>query len=250
MDNKNYGKQLYSLLYMNIRIKALFTIAVIGILSSCKKNDDAPPAKLTALLNLVNASNATINFYQNGSRINNTTSYYPGGTLGYLTVAAGQQNFQVKNAGAANPNYLFSMPLKLDSGKAYSLYVSGQTPGSVFFTNDNFLADTSGNAQLRFVNASPDAGPLVLAFEGRSASNVVTSTPQFSNISYKTTTSFVTVAPGTFNLSVYKSASPLNPLRDTVALVAGGIYTLVSYGTTGTIGNQALGSTLITNAVN
>ena len=250
MDNKNYGKQLYSLLHMNIRVKALFIIAFVGFLSACKKNDDAAPVKLTTLVNLVNASNATINFYLNGTRINNTTSYFPGGTLGYVPFAAGEQNFQIKNAGPATPNALFSMPLKLDTGKAYSLYVSGQTAESVFFTNDNFLADTSGNAQLRFVNASPDAGPLVLAFEGRDASNAITSTPQFSNISYKTTTGFVTVAPGTFNLSVYRSASALNPSRDTVALVAGGIYTLVSYGTTGTAGNQALGSTLITNAVN
>ena len=247
MDNKNYGKQLYSLLYMNIRVKALFIIACVGILSACKKNDDAPAVKLTALLNVVNASNATINFYQNGTRINNTTSYYPGGTLGYVTVTAGAQTFEVKNAGPANPNYLISMPLKLDSGKAYSLYISGQTTENVFYTNDNFEPDTAGKAKLRFVNASPDAGGLVLAFEGRDANNAITSTPQFSNISYKATTDFVTVAPGTFNLSVYKSSSALSPKRDTVALAAGRVYTLVSYGAVGTVGNQALGSTLVIN---
>jgi hypothetical protein len=193
----------------------------------------------------VNASNATINFFQNGSRINNTTSYYPGGTLGYLTVTAGEQNFQVKNAGAATPNYLFSMPLKLDSGKAYSLYVSGQTTESVFVTNDDFSPDTSGKAKLRFVNASANAGPLVLAFEGRGAGNVITTTPQFSNISYKATTDFLSVAPGTFNLSVYSST--FSPKKDTVALAAGKVYTVVGYSTVDDLKKPAIGTTIVTN---
>lgn len=247
MDNKNYGKQLYSLLYMNIRVKALFVIAFVGILSACKKNDDAPVVKPTTLVNLVNASNATINFYVNGTRINNTTSYFPGGTLGYLPFAAGSQNFQVKNAGPATPNYLFTMPLNFDTEKAYSLYVSGQTAESVFFTDDDFSPDTLGKAKIRFVNASPDAGGLVFSFTGKSSLGAILDTAQFSNVAYKTTTDFVAVTSGVRNIGVYNSSSPSNVRRDTVTLAGGKVYTLVSYGTVGTSGSQALGATLITN---
>ncbi|WP_343115047.1 DUF4397 domain-containing protein [Mucilaginibacter sp.] len=247
MDNKNYGKQLYSLLYMNIRVKALFIIAFAGMLSACKKNNDAPTVTPTAQVNLVNASNAVINFYQNGTRINYTTSYFPGGTLGYIPFKAGDQNFQIKNAGAATPNYLFSMPLKLDSGKFYSLYVSGQTAESVFLTDDDFSADTGGKAKLRFVNAVPSGGTMVLAFEGRGADNAIITTPQFSNVNYKVTTDFVTVAPGTFNLSVYQSSLALPAQKDTVALAAGRVYTVVGYSTVDNLGKPAIGTTFITN---
>lgn len=230
---------------MNTRFKILFFIGAVACLTSCKKNNDAPDATITTSLNVVNASNNTINFYQNGTRLNNTGSYLPGGTLGYLTVKAGLQNYQVKIDGTADP--LFTLPLTLDSTKTYSLYISGKTAESVFYTTDVLAADTNGMAQLRFVNASPDAGPLVLAFEDRDASNAIVSTPQFKDVSYKTTTGFIKVKSGVFNLGVYKSSSPLNPKRDTVTLNGGSIYTFYSYGETGSAGNQGLGTGLIVN---
>jgi len=233
---------------MNIRIKAFtFIIAAAACWASCKKNNDAPTIVPTTSVNVINASNNVINFYQNGTRINNTSSYYPGGTLGNLTVKAGLQNYQAKLASPSTPNYLFTLPLTLDSGKVYSLYVSGQTPESVFFTNDT--ATTNKLAKLRFVNASPDAGPLVLAFVTPGTPPV--STPQFSNIAYKTTTPFLNVTPsttGSLILSVYQVGSDISTAKnDTVTISTGKIYTVVSYGTIGSGGNQALGTSFIVN---
>ncbi len=234
---------------MNTRIKAFsFIIAIAICWASCKKNDDKPAFQSTTRINVINASNNMINFYQNGTRINNTSNYYPGGTLGNLTVKAGLQNYQVKLADPSTPNYLFTLPLTLDSGKVYSLYVSGQTPESIFFTNDTATAPTNNTAKLRFVNASPDAGPLTLAFVTSGATPV--STPQFSNIAYKTTTDFLNVTPsttGSLILSVYQAGSPNNAKKDTVTISTGRIYTVVSYGTIGSGGNQALGTSLIVN---
>jgi hypothetical protein len=233
---------------MNIRIKAFtFIIAAAACWASCKKNNDAPTILPTTNVNVINASNNVINFYQNGTRINNTSSYYPGGSLGNLTVKAGLQNYQVKLASPSTPNYLFTLPLTLDSGKVYSLYVSGQTPESVFFTNDT--ATTNKFAKLRFVNASPDAGPLVLAFVTPDPNPV--STPQFSNIEYKKTTDFLNVTPsstGSLILSVYQVGSDIKTAKkDTVTISTGRIYTVVGYGTVGSGGNQALGTSLIVN---
>ncbi|WP_419701162.1 DUF4397 domain-containing protein [Mucilaginibacter sp. NFX135] len=233
---------------MNIRVKAFtFIIASATCWASCKKNNDRPTYLPTTSVNVINASNNIINFYQNGTRINNTSSYFPGGTLGNLTVKAGLQNYQIKLASPSTPNPLFTLPLTLDSGKVYSLYVSGQTPESIFFTNDTEVAD-SKVAKLRFVNASPDAGPLVLAFV---TPVTQVSTPQFSNIAYKTTTDFLNVTPsttGSLILSVYQAGSDISTARkDTVTVSTGRIYTVVGYGTIGSGGNQAISTSLIVN---
>lgn len=233
---------------MNIRVKALFIVAAVAyIISSCKKNDDKPQVTNTTNLNVVNASLNTINYYINGTRINNTTSYYPGGTLGYVPVIAGTQNYQVKIAGNTNP--LFTKPLTLDSGKYYSLYVAGQTADDAFLTHDVLQTDTNDNALVRFVNASPDSGPLVVAFEGTSATNTILDTIKFNNVTYKTSTDFIRIKGGFIhNVSVYQASSPLNPKRDTtITLNAGQIYTLFTYGSVKTAGNQGLNTHLIIN---
>jgi hypothetical protein len=233
---------------MNIRVKALFIIAAIAYtISSCKKNDDAPQVTETTNLNVVNTSLNTINYFINGTRINNTTSYYPGGTLGYVPVLAGTQNYQIKIKGNTDP--LFTRSLTFDAGKYYSLYVAGSTADDAFFTNDVLTADTLGNALVRFVNASPDSGPLVVAFEGGSLATTVLDTVKFNNVTYKTTTDFIQVKGGfVHNVSVYRASSPLNPKRDTtVTLNAGQIYTIYSYGLVSSAGNQGLSTRLIVN---
>ena len=233
---------------MNIRIKAFtFIIAAAVCWASCKKNNDRPIYLPTTSVRVINASNNIINFYQNGTRLNNTSSYFPGGTLGNLTVKAGLQNYQIKLASPSTPNPLFTLPLTLDSGKVYSLYVSGQTPESIFFTNDT-ATTASKVAKIRFVNASPDAGPLTLAFV---AGTPPVFTPQFSNIVYKTTTDFLNVTPsstGSLVLSVYQAGSDMSTAKkDTVTISTGRIYTVVGYGTIGSGGNQAIGTSLIVN---
>ncbi|WP_183563993.1 DUF4397 domain-containing protein [Mucilaginibacter sp. SP1R1] len=230
---------------MNSRIKALFVIVGVTCLWACKKNDDAPKRQPTTGLNVVNASDNTINFYQNGARLNNASSYFPGGSLGYLSVIAQNQNYQVKIAGATAP--LFSFSMSLDSGKRYSLYVTGKTASDYFYKPDTLNADTSGLTKFRFVNASPNAGPLVLAFEGMDNNKAVLDTIKFNNINYKTITPFVTITGGVRNVSIYSASAPLNAVKDTITLNPSGIYTIYSYGTINASGGQGFGTGLIAN---
>ena len=245
---------------MNIRIKAFtFIIAVAACWASCKKNNDRPVFLPTTNLRVINASTDTVNFYQNGTLVNTASNYFPGGTLSsLLIVKAGLQNYQVKLAKPSAPNALFTLPLTLDSGKTYSLYISSRSADGIFFTNDTASAPTNNTAKLRFVNASPDGGSLTLAFVTSGTSPV--STPQFSNIPYKTTTDFLNVTPsttatpgttlavGAVILSVYQTGSDTkNAKKDTVTLSTGRIYTVVGYGTIGAGGNQAISTSLIVN---
>lgn len=230
---------------MNIRVKILLVIAgVVCLWSACKKNDDRPQAKLTTNLNVVNVSNNAINFYQNGTRLNNTGSYIPGGTLGYIPVLAGTQNFQVKVAGNADP--LFSLPLALDTGKLYSLYI-GPTAGDTFSTTDVFESPGADSIMVRFVNASPDAGLLGVSFHSSDANSTVITPAEFKDVEYKRTTNFIATPSGELILNVYRSSAPSDPKIDTLTFNSGGVYTIYSYGTLGSGGITNLNTRLVIN---
>lgn len=227
---------------MNISIKVLFVFAAAVLaIASCKKNDDAPALRLTTSVNFVNTSNNTINIYLNGTRLVNSSVYFPGGTLGYMDVTAGTQNYAVKLAG--NPMPLFTKSILFDTAKVYTLYIAGSTAEDAFYTTDTLVSDTGDYAKLRFVNASQSAGKMMVAFTNEGSANEI----KFDTVSYKRTTPFIRVKSGTFNLGIYREAFPTGPLRDTVTLDAHRVYTLYSYGTVGASGNQGLSDGLIVN---
>jgi hypothetical protein len=92
--------------------KLIFVVvfALTG-LYSCKNNDEIFQPKVSAFINVVNASADTLNFYLNGTRQNNASSLSPGGQSFYIAVPDGQQNYQFKKPG--DFNVLFSVPLTL-----------------------------------------------------------------------------------------------------------------------------------------
>ena len=116
---------------MNIKIQFLLLFILLTGLSACQKASDLVTVPLTSSVNVINAGADTLNFYQNGTRINNLSSFYPGGSLGYLAVTAGTQNYQFKKAG--HPDALIDLPLTLAAKKQYSLFVAGQSADKVFF---------------------------------------------------------------------------------------------------------------------
>ncbi|WP_184550608.1 DUF4397 domain-containing protein [Mucilaginibacter sp. FT3.2] len=214
---------------MNTRIKALFFVAAAVICwASCKKSNDDPAATSSlSVVGFFNLSSNDVNFYVNGTRINNTTTYYPGGTLGYLNVIAGAQNYSIKIDGSTTPFFEKSLTFATDSG--YSLYVSGKTANDIFYSKDLWVPDTGTNltkyAQIRYVNASSTSGNMSFVLRG------TTDSAQFSNVAYKTTTNFTRVNAGIHYIGVYRAAYPTVPKIDTVTITAGKIYTFYGYGT-------------------
>ncbi|MEO6851222.1 MAG: DUF4397 domain-containing protein [Mucilaginibacter sp.] len=233
---------------MNTRLLVLFFAAFVIGLSSCKKYNDAPVATLVSGINVINASADTVNFYSNGTRLNNNSNLFPSVSSGYYTVAAGQQDYQVKKS--FNPvtnsiQTLFSIPLKLDSGKYYSLFLTGETPAQTFVITDALQnvsnTVTTPSCYVRFVNASPDAGNLDLA---------IGSDVTFTTIPFKSASDFVLIAAGTsIPVNVYSSGSATSIFSVPVTLTAGYSYTFYSEGKLSGIGNSAfdLGSTVNVN---
>ena len=220
---------------MNIKLLLLLTVLAFG-LASCKKTDDASATVQTTGLNVVNASSDTLNYYLNGTRINNASSIYPLGSSGYLQVAIGEQNYAFKRPRSSE--VLMSLPLALDSGKTYSLYVAGRSPDLTFSTIDTLAVDTGRRAMIRFVNASPDAGTLDV---------MVGDTVNFKVRAFKTATVFLPVNAGEKHIRVYQSGSATAKIDETRTLIGGRVYTLFTKGKLNGAGSAALGTGLIVN---
>lgn len=223
-------------LIMNIRALILyFAVLVIG-LSACKKeNGDLVPVVNTTNLNVINASADTLNFYQNGTRLNNTSNLYPFGSLGYMSVAVGSQNYQFKRAGSSDA--LVGKVLALDTAVNYTLFVAGETPDKVFLLNDVFPVDSTITVSIRFVNASPMAANVDVYIGDKF---------NYKNQAFKSATPFVGIASGKNALSIYEAGTTNLLAGGTLTLVAGNSYTLFIKGVPKGTGNNVFGARIIT----
>ena len=214
----------------------LILIALLaGMLFSCKKMDaDLPPEPGDeALMNVVNATADTLNTFQNGTRFNYTSSFYPGGSLGYLKVLAGLHQYQIKKNGT--PNVLLDLPMQLDSGKIYSFFIAGNTAERVFLTKDVFLA--SNDVEIRFVNTSPG-----MTFDIKIADNF-----NHSNRTFKSVTDFVKMTAGKKHFEIYETGNAVPLKTGDLTLADSRVYTLFTKGTVTGTGDNAFDVKLIPN---
>ena len=213
----------------------LLITLLAGMLFSCKKMDgDLPPETGdAALMNVINATADTLNIFQNGTRFNYTSSFYPGGSLGYLNVLAGEHQYQIKKDGT--PNVLLSLPLQLDSGKIYSFFIAGNTADRVFLTNDIILANN--DVRIRFVNASPG-----INIDIKIAGNF-----NYSNRTFKSVTDFVKMTAGKNHYEVYQTGNPIPLKTGDITLAESRVYTLFTKGTVAGTGDSAFDVKLVAN---
>lgn len=220
---------------MNLRLTFLLLVIAAG-LTSCKNNDNVFPVKnLDAGFRIVNASPNTINYYLNGTRLNNNGALSPGVATPYIATTAGQQNFQFKLNGS--PDILFSWPEKMPDSVGYTLYITGTTVDKAFRMRDVFAVDT-GFAALGFVNASSAAGNIDVA---------VGDTLRFKKTSFKTQTEFTGVANGERDVKFYKAGTTTLLKDTTFTMSQNHVYTIYSYGTPGATGSSQFGVGITTN---
>jgi hypothetical protein len=216
----------------------------IAVFFSCKKNNDAPVVSTSIdSLNVVNATADTINYYLNGTRLNNNSNLYPAGSSGYYQVPGGSQAFQVKklfNPTSNTVQTLFNITLPLVPHHYYSLFVAGESSTQAFTTLDTLRADTITNqCYVRFVNASPDASNFDFA---------VGDTLKFTSKAFKSSSGFVSIGVSGFKpLALYQSGSSTPLISTTYPLVAGLSYTFYTQGTLSGTGNSALSLSVTIN---
>ena len=225
---------------MKNRCLILVFIAAITGLYSCKNNDEVLKKVVSTSINVVNASADTLNFFANGTRINNTSPIYPASFSYYLHALAGQQNYEIKKNN--NPNVLFSLPLNLTDSVFYSLYVYGESAAKTFMTNDSpLLVPTGADTSLvRFVNASPDAGTLNV---------MVGDTVAFNASTFKSSSVFLPVgSSGLKEVRIYLAGSSTAKIDTTMNIQPNSTYTIFSKGLLNGKGNAAFGVGLVLNA--
>ena len=212
---------------MTKRFYILFFFAAVLAVESCKNNDSVFKPLLYAGLNVVNASADTLNFYLNGTRQNNSSSLYPGSQSFYLGVPQGAQNYQFKKAEAFS--VLFSVPLTLKDSVSYSLYVAGESVDKTFSTTDSLYLDTAQySTQIRFVNASSEAGSLD-AYVG--------DTLNYKSRAFTSSPVFLPTGSGIKQVKISVAGSSTLLVDTPITFQPGRIYTLFSRGTVKGTGN-------------
>jgi hypothetical protein len=209
-----------------------FAFAVIGLSACTKVTDDTIVGNTSNLLTVINASTDTLNFYQNGTRLNNTSNLYPFGQLSNLSVIVGNQNFQFKKAGSPNTLVNFPFTIKKDTIR-YTMFFAGESADKIFVIRDTLKIDTF--ARVRFVNASPVNVDVAIG-----------NGFNYKNLSFKSATPFIPLVGGKFALSIYQAGTTTLLASGTLTLAKNNLYTLYTKGVLNGTGNNLFGARILT----
>lgn len=232
-DFKNISKRLV------VRVGAICIISFA--LSSCiKSHDDTPPAPV-AVLSVIQDSpgQPPLDFTLNGTRVNSTQIVYGSG-LDYFRAFSGKRTAAFVTAGGAT---VLSDTMTLKQNYAYTLCLVNKaaTPGFLLL-NDAIAAPTPGNANLRFVDLSPDAPAVDLAIKDGAVlvpNKAFKGFSSFSSIEAKTYTFEIRQA-GTNTVLATLSNKVINP---------GFVYTIYFRGLNDATDGNKLTADLIINAI-
>jgi hypothetical protein len=243
------------------RSRSITALLCVALLSACgdsavQKITSFPPGSSIKFYNfgVCGATQTTttscmpgVNFYANDTKmtaVSSTsgtesplgTAYAALGNNGiYSGIAPGQYTIsgRISAAGTDKDVPVSNTSVTLADGKYYSYYLSGfynTTAKTVdsFIVEDGLAAIDLTATYVRFVNAIANANPMTLY-----AKNTTTGTETAigAETAYKSAGAFVSVAPGTYDLSTRYSGSTSNAIsRTAVAFVPGKTYTISARG--------------------
>jgi len=222
---------------MNIKAVILFfALAVIGLYACNKNASDLPIINKKAVITVINATSDTVNFYQNGTRLNIGSNLTPLGQYLDIPINAGTSRFQFKKAG--NPNAFVDAPFTIKDTTSYTMFIAGESLDKVFLLENRFITDTNKNiAYVRFVNASPVDDALNVAINN--------DTTNFTAVPFKSATPFAVVRSGKVSLAVRMGSDTTKRLSGTITLTNGSYYTLFTKGTLSGTGINAFGARIL-----
>src|ERR687897_666016 len=165
-----------------------------------------------------------VDVYVNGEPVLTDVAYTT--ISGYLPLPAGTQQVTVYATGDTSTPVI-DAPVEVAAGGAYTiaavgLVADGSLTAQVY--QDDLRAPSSGNAKVRVVHASPDAGPVDVVPRGGD--------PLVAGLAFPEATPYAEVPAGTYTLDV--NAAGTNQTVLTVpdaALASGGIYSAFAVGT-------------------
>lgn len=145
---------------------------------------------------------------------------------GYLNLPGATYNFKVTPNAATMP-VVINADVPLMSGTAYTLIALGALANiePLLLTDDNRSVATE--AKVRLVHGSTLAGNVDIYVTAPGA-GIAAATPAFSNIPFKASTGYVSLAAGDYDVIIAPAGTKTEAIKVGVALEAGGVYTAIA----------------------
>jgi Domain of unknown function (DUF4397) len=168
---------------------------------------------------------------------------YPANSA-YVPLPSGTHNFKLTAAGSRTG--LVNGDSALGASSAYSVFAMNLLAKIEIVVAQDFLAPpTAGNAFIRFVHGSPDAGAVdVIRSDGGTLANPVT---LHTSLAFKTVPFPTSVTAGTYNIKLNKTGTTTALTSADITLADGKIYTAVVTGSVDPAAASPLAIRLITD---
>jgi len=219
----------------------MFAGLLLLFASSCLKDNNNYYNPPVGYLNVVQASpdEPLLNFFLNNSMVNNQP-FQLGDFTWYFRAYTGTRTANFDNA--LTMGQVLSDTIHVNQNQYYSLFLAntGAHPQYLYLT-DTLNQPASGQASIRFINLSPDAGAVDFLVQSSSTS--------VKNKGFLAHSGFVPVAQGNYTMEVNKAGtSTVLASLTSVNLSAGGLYTIWLQGlSAGTSASDKLSITVMKN---
>lgn len=230
---------------MKISLKTKTLLAALTItlgLASCSKNDiDNTPIYISGV-SLVHASPTTekLDVYIDNTRAS-IDDFAFGTKMDYLRAYSGDRTITVTKKGSAAK--LTTDLIKLEPEFGYSVFVVDKFETIDILTlKDDLTKPAAGKAKIRFVNLSPDGGPLNLAING-------VATDLVDNKAFKEFSTFQTIDAAekvTFNIK-NKATTLVEATLADVKIEDGKTYTIYAKGLKANTDDTKFGAAIFTH---
>ena len=163
---------------LNLRSSARMLALGAALLTiGCDDDDDIVTPTQTARVRIVNLNPnaASAGLYANGALVNGSTVAFGSAGAQCVSVPIGQA-LAFRTAGSTS-NFATVQTTGLTANQNYTLVLYGNqaTPQSALLSDNNVTAPTTGNAAIRFFNASGAAGDIYLTSPGGTLPSSATS---------------------------------------------------------------------------
>jgi hypothetical protein len=214
----------------------LTSVIAAFALSACGGGGNASPSPQAQLRVLHASPDApNVDVYVDGFK---ELANVPYPTLSqYLSLPAGQHRIQV-NAAGTNTTVIDVSPT-LAPNNDYTAIAAGFLANiEALLANDENSPAATGQARLRVIHASPDAGPVDILVNGQ----VV-----LSNVAFGSISSYLTLPAGTYKVQVNAAGTASTAISANVMVESQGNYSAVAIGSLKTSNTNPLALKLLTD---
>ena len=137
-----------------------------------------------------------LNVLVDGKSVSGNLAY--GSATGYLSVSPGSRVLQLEAVGSTSDvvDQTLSLPAGTDTTVIAANFAAEITP---LILNDSTTAPTSGDFQLRIVNAAPAIGP-VDVYVVPPGTDLTTVSPKVPNLAFEANSDYQNIAPGNYEV--------------------------------------------------